>query len=1568
MPEGNFNPEVPRPAPASEAPINPGQPGVETSEPLLHQTLPHVSGHGPTIEGALRHLDAGSVQSPSSELETGQQPEVPKPEVLIEEISSGDELESQRDRLRRLPFAERARELARLPVTEEERLRLLREVMPPIEGGTDMSQLQESRDGILPYGADFQSLTDTQKSNITEIDRQIAELAAQEVTRSRFRIPDTRDLTKDADLNAVLQSAQTFAGSDQEKQDALRAYVVNARDRATGWPSVNPNIQPGEWEPPVPLTPDEIINRTISTEPLAGSHFQQTQELLKRLSSIDPDSAPPGIDPQAWEQALQSRRSAERQRLDQIIDEAEQAGVFHYITDAMMSSYNLVQVQRFKAQTRADESMPEDLVLRIPGSFRETFWEWDDSIVQQLRAEFEGIGTYLASNVSRSLIRELHNPERRPDPGDRGDQLLEELKEKRNKLRQRATSKERLNWNEWMRTFDFNWAENMDELHDTVFDFLEKFEEVISSKPVTEASDMIRTWKGNGESMFDSRVNSLGLSEKDPEIKRLKATIEAYTDVIGGVKLLEAGRDGFEGYVGHLESFMRESIRHMDGIVLSSQEVFIADDMISADGGKIYLSGDDQTEKPSELQTEEFRETKIREAKKHASTHQLYITESDFEDARLRLIKMEISAEATRVGQRMGRTPEQIKVDIKRRLSLVKKEEQRTGVRINARYYWGEDDPIQELLLEDQRGHDEAVRLSGQDGAAMEARREARTGVFNAIKKKWDKKEKSVVYGGKTLFDLSPDERKEEIRFRIRREIDRRGDEGFGKKVDQMQDANARDAALWNWVKELNDKVFKYGTLEAGSRPWFPTKWDKVRLAIDRPEKLRDRGLTEEQATAMVEKINDPYEGMTDAQIRQKIKDDNALKGPGKVGDRELEEDIKDLLFERDRKVAKAGRAVDTLMKFHTFVGYEARAGGLTTRVMEDDPSSPNYGETKMGVIYDEVCEILRDKIKAEEQWIEDQVNFYKEGVLENTSGLTKEQIEEKLKAKKTGLEGKKRGGQGPDKDELVYDSHNVEVMLAAYKRGLNVYEKMGHQLSSEELERGVIQARRFFRRDAVFALTHAAKEIGLTEGDLPNCNYYYYNDEKLIQALAPYYGYTHEYKQTITQIVDRGRREIRAVKRYVAIKHMGEGEEKKRRLRVALDQPLIALHDDQPARPRVINIGGPLREIYESQMMVSTSGGVMVPDLIVGFSDLGIDDLFFESGALNLRQFWRGVKRLDEAELEEQSHWALGKDKKEHKDGVTYAKRLRGSGVARVTLVGGKVEGKGELPGVLNEPMTGAYKFRDMFFDPSTWIFPHGQTDDMTRLSTWRGSTDVIDQAKVDFQKILDEAGIKTIQPIVYDKLVEIGFGIMKPLVDYMDSLKYKENRGGKAPRNWKLDNELIFRDWVGLLLSREWVEGKGGREPGPREIMGAQGLDYAVQGRSPLAVKIFTQILRTSSYHLMKAKNITPLVKGGTDDDSKEVLEGAIKVKARMDDKKRIIEGRMKEDSEFKKLLDGRRKVLVGDNMEDKEIEKDLERMRLNYVEDRLHREFVGEWQAMFAEVMTAEENKQLGLIEIH
>lgn len=812
----------------------------------------------------------------------------------------------------------------------------------------------------------------------------------------------------------------------------------------------------------------------------------------------------------------------------------------------------------------------------------------------------------------------------------------------------------------------------------------------------------------------------------------------------------------------------------------------------------------------------------------------------------------------------------------------------------NAGYAWEDEDVIAELLLVDSRGMAEAMALPNATAQAEAIVRVAtRTAVFKKIKKRLESEDMYEDTPGHfvSLASLSPDQRQDVIRMRIIDKIRKAGNGKFADDISAMTDPVAKDKELWDWLKDYNQRREKNG-----DTLWFPSAWDTVRLSINTSTKLVDRALSADELDSMIEKVK-PLR----VQIGTRGYIDVDTEG---LTEEQIKEDIQSRLGLTDAEKEEA--LEDVLFDVRQRKSESTRAFSINRNYQKFLGLDARWG----GLVSREVGD---------------------RGVTELRTIY--EMAEELLKAK------------------IDLEEKEIEEKVEAYERTLVAKGKTAEEIAVLKIEK-----RRLERRDSTFGATLALRELGIAN-DLPIWNYDYFNDPKLVQAVAPYLGYTHGDKPDIAQLLDRGRREMRAVFDHLAEKHM-DG-----RILVVRDRPdlvvdsntgeLKPFHEEKWDRPRVINDAGEmdLRNIFESRFMISTSGGVEVVDLISKIADLGVYDLLWEMGCKDFREFQGFIKRRDEHELSRQSFW----NTKKWRDPISYAKRLRGAGAAKVYLTGGKTK-QGEVTGNLIEPMSGAYKLRDQFFNSKhLWHFSNEDPEYKTYIEVKDGDEVISVHFKEKVKQLLENADLHHINPLRLDQLIEIGAGILKPLLDYLNARDYVMNRGGRTPKNWKLDNELIVDAYL-----EEMSKDTGAF--GPRQ--GA----YAPQGRSETAKAIYRTILQTSTYHTLSEKDrreldFDDIVEEDTKDRSGKVIKkGDVKKGIITRAKERVAEKRAEITARplpanIQSLIDERRKVLEGLNTHENHstkgrpnLELELERIKQDYIETQLRKETVGEWPARF------------------
>ncbi|MBI2020442.1 hypothetical protein HYS94_03385 [Candidatus Daviesbacteria bacterium] len=1389
-----------------------------------------------------------------------------------------------------------------------------------------------------------------------------------------------------AETSSKREHILKLPGYDPNKEYEIRELgnAVIIVDPVTGKEiGILPRIAGGS--PDIP----DWITEAAKSKPL---RLQEAQELDQIYSRVD-RSRLPGHQVGELDrmiQANQNELNTLQREVEQLFEEASNDNILNFVINDVRAAY-IKAIQPPPASIwEAQPPTGREIDLK---NYQETFWDLGYDVlrdlflrgavgpidIRALRAKYEGLGSYIASRAAVAIDKDLKGLPLSPST-ELGDRILEGVKREHeyaeSRRRARASADEMLRYSDWRERFDFDWAQNRPELRASVFAWLEKFVAHLPEATIDELNNESLTWKRNAISALEKAANRLRISEKEPFYKELKSTIEAYVEVYRGAKFLETD-GGLEAATIALEEFAHNFNPKHDAIYLGNAKSAIIQAFMARNHGAISAStvpitrdtaptgaAIETIEKPQAGDLEEFRGNIEEQAKQYAATHQLYIREADFE---------------TRIRQS------------------------------NGGYSW--DDVIEDLLLEDRRGMNAANALTDPIAQAEAiARVVTRTGVFQRIKERLDREDEAR--DGRSFAELTDDERREEIRFRIRTKMFLTGYRNLVDDIDLTTDPVDKDRKLWNWLKGYNLRREIQGhTL------FFPSYWDEVRLSINRPTKLVDRALQEINKAEQMRRLN-PIQAEA---IRNSIKNEMRARGADKEVDR-----IESLISPLNRDKA-LWRWVDKYNAARKDRGEEPWYAGDWDRALPEDELEamieevdPFRGVLRIDGLTDQEINTAIENLN----WTDPaQPNFI-------GSGLTAEQIET---AKREMLEDALF-----DKQQRETEAERAYNINRAYQKFLgidarwggmsireindegemflkNVWEKAEEILKEKidneeeeteekvaaleaalrarggltdaEIETTLIERRRLLRRDSTFGATLALREIGIAN-DLPIWNYYYYNDPQRIQTFAPLVGYTHNDKPQIIDLLDRGRREMRAVWDYLADTYM-DG-----RVLIVRDEPNADVnengqpkdfHQERWDRARVINEAGvqALREVFESRFMLSTSGGIEVVDLISKIGDLGIYDLLWEMGCKDFREFQGFIKRRDEVELRRQSFWNI----REWRDPISYAKRLRGGGGAIVYLRGGEVKGQQREPGVLQEPMMGAYKFRDEYVNREHWV----SSDIRNKL----------DQTTAEFRRILQEIinndqNLSKLTEQERDKLIEVGAGVLITLIKFMDALRYKMNRAGLAPKNWKLDNELNFRHYAVELLKRVSIEGRAAILGGG-EKLGEQDLGYAVQGRSPLTIKIFENFFRTSSYHILVEK------------DRKVFDQMGQEVKARMDTKRRELDAQplpvaiqtkinnrrnrlralgmgtridrlinrgVLSQSEIDSLTDihlrfemdnKRKEELKSRGVPDEEIDsflnlnQELRRMRNQYINEELHRQFYGEWSAKLAEV--AEQLEKVG-----
>lgn len=1344
------------------------------------------------------------------------------------------------------------------------------------------------------------------------------------------------------------------------------------------------------------------------------------------------------------------------------IKQKELECVLYFATDRIGKVYTEAMRETPKivsdwATPREPPTLEEKIhdVNKALDNFEERFWTYgleafkrifeeaglpapDEAKLAQLREEYNGIASLVASRAGVAIVKEL-NGIKSPIPKDLEQELIampaidrrarirqmaeyqkiENIGEfflidakgelnaisgeramRRREMRKRATARERLHYSDYRERFDFLWAETAEELEDSIDDYLDIFSNALPEKAEDLEYQDVQDWVRNALSAHTKALNNIGLDPASVVAEAQRDKIQSHMKKIAGARMVDK-RKGMEYFLKLKQDLASKYDAYEDATYLGEGYAIMADKIAEHDGA-YYKSGPPNVHKPLPGETKVYRDKIRREAIEYGATHQLYITKEDFD--RVELGEEEITRQVVQEVVAYNRDPkhtkkltaEDVEKRVKQRMEDKKERNERGG-----RYGW--EDPIEDLLLEDRRGIAAASELTDPERTEALVKVKLRTDVFKGIKIMLDK-----IDG---LHGLAPEQRRQKIRDRIRdamderkvgerrkeidgfdeeasetyvrlyqglqrnnlspaqirTEIDRRmvGDPTLLQKIqDEIQ--AAKDKALWEWVEEYNRPKLAMKENASNALPWFPSLWDEERLMIRRPEDLIDRELTPEEFRAMVEKIDDPYEGMTDKQISRQIREGFAASIKREVSakglapeqeqeeykksleerEQDIEDKIKSELFKRKQRLTKAIRNFNLNVDDDKFKGLEARWGGLTSRVVNKET-----GELELTTIYKEAFAILKAKKEIDKQAVELELTEWEEGYEATYPGKTiagyKKNEREQIKEYEKNHPGvtlnaydweeikwrKEFKDLNPDLTPAQYDE---------YARAWRIGYKAVYNPTDDELKEAKDEQRRLLRRNHTMATILGLEEIGLADY-LPVALYYGYSDESLIGALSPLVGYTDDDKGELPELLDRPRREMEAVWYFMGEQHMDgkvlEVVDRKPGLIVKDKNGKVKpAHEERWVRARVINPGGnlKLRGIFEKMFMISTSGGVEVTPLARKIGQLGVWDEGLENGQEDKLRLHGFRKRRCRWEYRQQSFFNL----REYADPLTYVDRLAGAVEAIKYLTGGEVQGKGHIPGALIEPMSGAYKYRDMFLDAKTWLEQKIRNIPIDADQRYKEQL---------LRALSEEKNVKQIHPEVLDKLTEIGAGIMKPLIDFMDAQRYLMNRAGLAPKNWKYNNELIVNAYLNELFNED--------------IMGGKDLGYAPEGRSPIAVKIFREILKTSTYHILVERdrevlypqgqetkiamdkqrsgsavsvlpqNVQAAITPTIDDKRKTVEDKQEEQKAKIDKKRQQLEAK---EVAQKAELDKKRQELQKQNKPQEEIEKEIDVLGAKQYED--------------------------------
>ncbi len=693
-------------------------------------------------------------------------------------------------------------------------------------------------------------------------------------------------------------------------------------------------------------------------------------------------------------------------------------------------------------------------------------------------------------------------------------------------------------------------------------------------------------------------------------------------------------------------------------------------------------------------------------------------------------------------------------------------------------------DNIEVLLLDPENVRRQQIVATG-DAEALR-RHDLRVAVFRRIKEERDNED--------GLGGLTPEGRKGEIRQRIvnkMKEIGAKTEDSFFTQrsiedSDRLSAASKKgnaaeyDRILWQWLQDYNTNRLRSITQPGDDIKkdvmWYPSGWDRVRMSIDRPTKVLDRALSGDELMAMFEP--------------------NPLLS--KLGVARSEEEQHKNEREIRLKQDEARFGFQLARSYQVFHQVDTITGGMRTRLTDpntgryigklpdnNDPNHPNREvNRRLGLINDQGQVINPDRKIAR--------------VFDIVQARLQIAIEE---------------------EEAVINAAKAEKAAAIAS---------GNQVAIA----AAIENLRDIMVDSQFLATHVLKELGMVEGKMPVFSYNFLDSATMdvfTKALADYgvevgvvldddgnplsgvigVPISHNSKKEFYDIMERGRRALKSETDIAAREFMvgtypltDEQGRRAKAIFMAADDFGSDLHPVIiKERNRMVNKGGVKgnRSITETRYELSTSGGVIDPELVPSFGDLGFYAFpVWLAGLTDIRSQHGYLKRRDEQEFHDHALFDV-------MDLVQHAKAQAAAYNARKALTGGKLTSGKETPGFLMEIFIGSFMIADTM---RRWYQndkerPIAQKMIYTNaylnlLSEWRAGEVEADDPRLE--KLRQMTYLEMGMPVktMTDALYETTGKVLEAYLAYTVAEKeVEENRIGNAPRNWHYDNTLKWYEF---------------------------------------------------------------------------------------------------------------------------------------------------------------------------